>query len=348
MRIRNATVGGQGVQRGRGREWCVPSGGGGSGDVLAKVTAGNAVCVRRSKVACRVAELRRSFSFPLDARVSLVRSLLSPSSFSPISVQRSPACWLSRSLHREPQRRRLQECTKCSALTGARPVPLLPLVYFGRARARARVFLPSPGAFFYTPSLHLFLRRFFLSFLGRWIRLSVWDRERKRAGSLLYSCAWSCILYPLDGSAAPFVVPIVARRRPSIPTPRPTRFFHYSTPVRTFTPSLRVFGPCPCARHGPVRSLLTLYGEASGMRYLAIKVTRILRSLYLMFLSSLYSVPFFSRISYNNISNRASPIISFHFIFFSFSFLFFFPLFFCYFPIVNYQVSIRKAIKIQP
>lgn len=139
MRIRNATVGGQGVQRGRGREWCVPSGGGGSGDVLAKVTAGNAVCVRRSKVACRVAELRCSFSFPLDARVSLVRSLLSPSSFSPVSVQRSSACWLSCSLHREPQRRRLQECTKCSALTGARPVPLLPLVYFGRARARTRV-----------------------------------------------------------------------------------------------------------------------------------------------------------------------------------------------------------------
>lgn len=118
--------------------------------------------------------------------------------------------------------------------------------------------------------------------------LCVEQRERKRAGSLLYSCAWSCILYPLDGSAAPFVVPIVARRRPSIPTPRPTRFFHYSTPVRTFTPSLRVFGPCPCARHGPVRSLLTLYGEARGMRYLATKVTRILRSLYLMFLSSLY------------------------------------------------------------
>lgn len=76
MRIRNATVGGQGVQRGRGREWCVPSGGGGSGDVLAKVTAGNAVCVRRSKVACRVAELRCSFSFPLDARVSRTFSSL--------------------------------------------------------------------------------------------------------------------------------------------------------------------------------------------------------------------------------------------------------------------------------
>lgn len=60
-------------------------GGGGSGDVLAKVTAGNAVCVRRSKVVCRVAELA-SFSFPS----------LSPSP----SLERSPACCLSCSSHR--------------------------------------------------------------------------------------------------------------------------------------------------------------------------------------------------------------------------------------------------------
>lgn len=242
MRIRNATVGGQGVQRGRGREWCVPSGGGGSGDVLAKVTAGNAVCVRRSKVACRVAELRRSFSFPLDARVSLVRSLLSPSSFSPVSVQCSPACWLSCSLHREPQRRRLQECTKCSALTGARPVPLLPLVYFGRARARARVFLPSPGAFFfYTPSLQRFLRRFFfLSFLGRWIRLSVWNRERENA-RVRYST-------PALGRVS-FIPSTVQRHRSSfpsspvvdLPSPRPAPLVSFITPP-------------PCER-SPLRSV---------------------------------------------------------------------------------------------
>lgn len=46
---------GGGKEGERGREKAV--GGGGSGDVLAKVTAGNAVYVRRSKVACRVAEL---------------------------------------------------------------------------------------------------------------------------------------------------------------------------------------------------------------------------------------------------------------------------------------------------
>jgi len=39
-------------------------GGGGSGDVLAKVTAGNAVYVRRSKVACRVAGSLLSLSLP--------------------------------------------------------------------------------------------------------------------------------------------------------------------------------------------------------------------------------------------------------------------------------------------
>lgn len=243
MRIRNATAGGQGVQRGRGREWCVPSGGGGSGDVLAKVTAGNAVCVRRSKVACRVAELRRSFSFPLDARVSLVRSLLSPSSFSPVSVQRSPACWLSCSLHREPQRRRLQECTKCSALTGARPVPLLPLVYFGRARARARVFLPSPGAFFfYTPSLQRFLRRFFfLSFLGRWIRLSVWNREREKTRGFA-TLLLRLVVYPL--SPRRFSGTVRRSHR------RPSSTFHPHAPPHSFLSLLHPranvhpFAPC--------------------------------------------------------------------------------------------------------
>lgn len=85
-------------------------GGGGSGDVLAKVTAGNAVCVRRSKVVCRVAELASSFSFFASLALSLSLS-------SVVRLAASPALTVG------AQRRRLQECTKCIALTGVRPVP---------------------------------------------------------------------------------------------------------------------------------------------------------------------------------------------------------------------------------
>ena len=75
----------------------VSGGGGGSGDVLAKVTAGNAVCVRRSKVACRVAVpslfLLRSLAQPLLPALYVFLPLS-------VSVPLSTACWLSRSLHR--------------------------------------------------------------------------------------------------------------------------------------------------------------------------------------------------------------------------------------------------------
>lgn len=98
-------------------------GGGGNGDVLAKVTAGNAVYVRRSKVACRVAELfsfsrsifPSALSLPLPScslrcrhPLLLVRPFVSISLF--LSLLSDPAA-----------RRRLQECTKCTALTDARP-----------------------------------------------------------------------------------------------------------------------------------------------------------------------------------------------------------------------------------
>lgn len=74
-------------------------GGGGSGDVLAKVTAGNAVCVRRSKVVCRVAELASSFSFFASLALSLSLSrawsgllplLLSPSGRSGADCRNAP------------------------------------------------------------------------------------------------------------------------------------------------------------------------------------------------------------------------------------------------------------------
>jgi len=56
--------------RGRDRERGIA--GGDSGDVLAKVMAGNAVYVRRSKVACRVAE----FSFSSCLSLSFPQSRL--------------------------------------------------------------------------------------------------------------------------------------------------------------------------------------------------------------------------------------------------------------------------------
>lgn len=101
-------------------------GGGGSGDVLAKVTAGNAVYVRRSKVACRVAEFSSlalaPFAFlpsrrpppppsPLPHVRLSIRSSVRPSAISLLL----PFTW-------DPAaRRRLQECTKCTALTDTRP-----------------------------------------------------------------------------------------------------------------------------------------------------------------------------------------------------------------------------------
>lgn len=119
-------------------------GGGGSGDVLAKVTAGNAVYVRRSKVACRVAQLSLSVSLSLP-------SLCCPLGYrySPLILPRPPAppassLFLSRAL--EPAaRRRLQECTKCTALTDARP----------RSTASTCLLRPfaSPCSFSLAPSL---------------------------------------------------------------------------------------------------------------------------------------------------------------------------------------------------
>lgn len=133
-------------EKGGGRQCGV--GGGGSGDVLAKVTAGNAVYVRRSKVACRVAEL----SLPLCIFLSPSVCLPSPSFlltcshapfvFLPSQIPRHPLflfqrlcvvaisllASLSFSFSLSPVLRRgavrhgrLQECTKCTVLTDARP-----------------------------------------------------------------------------------------------------------------------------------------------------------------------------------------------------------------------------------
>lgn len=100
-------------------------GGGGSGDVLAKVTAGNAVYVRRSKVACRVAEFSplalAPFAF-LPSRMPPPLPTLLPRPSIRSFVRPSVAISLLLPLARGPAaRRRLQECTKCTALTDTRP-----------------------------------------------------------------------------------------------------------------------------------------------------------------------------------------------------------------------------------
>lgn len=120
-------------------------GGGGSGDVLAKVTAGNAVCVRRSKVVCRVAELASSFS----SFASLALSL---------SLERGPACCLFCSHRRGAaaqtagmhQMHRTDRCPSRS--TGFHLFTSDPV-------ARARVFLSRPLAFLFSTPFHLALPR---------------------------------------------------------------------------------------------------------------------------------------------------------------------------------------------
>ena len=136
-------------------------GGGGSGDVLAKVTAGNAVYVRRSKVACRVAGSLLSLSLPSPSCPLGCHHPLSPpavsihSSVHPsLSLSFSLCVCVSLSLFfslRAP--RHGADCRNApNAPRWPIPVPVLPLplVYFGRLP------LPVPS-----PCLSFVVLRFF-------------------------------------------------------------------------------------------------------------------------------------------------------------------------------------------
>lgn len=184
-------------------------GGGGSGDVLAKVTAGNAVYVRRSKVACRVAEFSSlalaPFAFlpsrrppppppPLPHVRLSVRSSVRPSAISLLL----PLTW-------DPAaRRRLQECTKCTALTDTRP----------RSTASTCLLRPfaspcfSPPLHSPPPSVSLFLlvspsRSFVSFFSGRLLRLRgpLSHPLHRSAAAAVATPGYEPLLYHRCGSA---------------------------------------------------------------------------------------------------------------------------------------------------
>lgn len=104
------------------------------------------------------------------------------------------------------------------------PFHRLPLVYFGPGRARTRVPLPSPGVPLLHPLPPCLAARFFL-------HGSLGLERRKSSASLLLLLLSS---YPLSPR---LLFPSAFPSSPSL-TFLPTRFFHYSTPVRPFTPSL--------------------------------------------------------------------------------------------------------------
>lgn len=185
-------------EKGGGRQCGV--GGGGSGDVLAKVTAGNAVYVRRSKVACHVAELSLSLCVCLPSPSSLAHTL--PSFSCPLGYHATPCssssvCASSLSLFSlrslSPSLSVSLPLSGCAARCGAArqtarmhqmhrtdrcpsvPVLPLPLVYFGRSPLPLPVLPPSrrPPAvpIFLSLSFSRSLRsspsRFFITFFLR-------------------------------------------------------------------------------------------------------------------------------------------------------------------------------------
>lgn len=181
-------------------------GGGGNGDVLAKVTAGNAVYVRRSKVACRVAEL---FSFSrsiFPSALSLPLPSCSLRCRHPLLLVRPfVSISLLLSLLSDPEaRRRLQECTKCTALTDARP------------RSTASTYLLRPFASLRSSLFFSLLSQSFVSFFpGRLLRLR------------------GPLSHPLHRSAAAAVV--------AAATPGNGPLFYHRVVVRLFSPRPRSY-----------------------------------------------------------------------------------------------------------
>lgn len=235
-------------------EWCVLGGGGGSGDVLAKVTAGNAVCVRRSKVACRVAELR-SFSF---APVGTSRTYLpSSSSFFWPSLSNcrrlagSPARSFGAAAAQTAGMHQMHRTDRCLSHSTASTCLLRPC---GSPSPQPRTRVPTS----FDP-FSIRCRFFLYRSLGR---------GEERGTSLL--------LQPVSFILASSTVRRShrRRRRPSLP-PFSRSFLSSLHPrARSFTPSVRVFPACPCA----VRSADYLYKEKSAVcATFTVKVTRILR-----------------------------------------------------------------------
>ena len=136
------------------------------------------------------------------------------------------------------------------------------------------------------------------------------------------------LAYPLSPDGRFSGIVRLSHRRPSIPTSS-TRFFHYSPPpCRAFTPLRFVCLERVLARSPWIRtfSLDCIWRRSlCGMRYLAAKVTRILRSLLVIFLSSLsLSLSLCARLFPCRISSLVAPNLSFLLVLFVTFFLYFF------------------------
>ena len=140
-----------------------------------------------------------------------------------LSLERGPACCLSCSHRRGAaaqtagmhQMHRTDRCPSRS--TGFHLFTSDPV-------ARARVFLSRPLAFLFSTPFHLALPRASSSTVHS-------DSNGERVVLRYY---FSCSSYPLSPR---LLFPSAFPSSPSL-TFLPTRFFHYSTPVRPFTPSL--------------------------------------------------------------------------------------------------------------